>query len=58
MFMPTYTSGDSFFTEQSSNENEGNLDRIFCRIVFRFPAAALRSDYNGLDMYTVSFGYL
>ena len=54
MFMPPYTDQESFFTVQSSNENDGNLNRIFCRIVFRFPAAALRSDYNGLDMYTVN----
>ena len=31
------------------------LNRIFCRIVFRASASSLRSDFNGLDLYTVNF---
>lgn len=52
-YFPKYEGGE-FFTKKSKNENDGDLDRIFFRIVFRTPAAAPRSDYNGLDMYTVS----
>ena len=36
--------------------NDGNsvkLKKIFCRIVFRTPVTNLRSDINGLDLYTV-----
>jgi len=52
-YFPKYEGGE-FFTKKSKNENDGDLDRIFFRIVFRTPAAAPRSDYNGLDMYTSS----
>jgi hypothetical protein len=55
MYLPKYDGSSNFFVGKAKSENSGNLDRIFCRIVFRTPAAALRSDYNGLDMYTVSF---
>ncbi len=29
------------------------LTKIFSRITFRSPVANLRSDFNGLDLYTV-----
>ena len=55
MFLPKYEGSQSkFFTEKTTCENDGDLNRIVLRIVFRTPAAAMRSDYNGLDMYTVS----
>lgn len=38
----------------NENENQGNLNRIICKINFRSPAAALRSDMSSLDFYTVS----
>ena len=53
MYLPKYDGSSDFFTKKQKDENYGDLNRIFCRIVFRTPAAALRSDYNGLDMYTV-----
>lgn len=55
MFLPKYEGSQSkFFTEKTTCENDGDLNRIVLRIVFRTPAAAMRSDYNGLDMYTSS----
>lgn len=33
------------------NENKGKLNRIVCKVLFRSPAAAARSDINGLDIY-------
>lgn len=35
--------------------NSDKLRKIFCRIVFRTPVTSLRSDVNGLDLYTVGF---
>lgn len=55
MYIPKYDGDENnFFTKKSENENQGTLNRIILRIVFRTPAAAQRSDYNGLDMYTSS----
>lgn len=34
--------------------NSDKLRKIFCRIVFRTPVTSLRSDVNGLDLYTSS----
>ncbi len=60
MYLPKYESQkDNYFFAKNgqinSNENTGNLNRIFARIVFRTPVANLRSDFNGLDMYTVKY---
>ena len=38
-----------------TNEEDNKQKRIFCRILFRTPVSNLRSDINGLDLYTVSF---
>lgn len=39
---------------ENDEGNSANLKKIFCRIVFRTPVTNLRSDINGLDLYTVS----
>lgn len=55
MFLPKYeANNEEFFSKKNANENEGVLNRIVLRITFRTPAAAARSDINGLDMYTSS----
>ena len=55
MYLPEYSRNnvETLFDNQSNGEEEGYLKRIFCRIVFRTPVANLRSDINGLDLYTV-----
>ena len=40
---------------KTDETNSGKLKKIFCRIVFRTPVTNLRSDINGLDLYTVKF---
>jgi len=56
MYLPEYSRDnvETFFDNQQTGEDEGYLKRIFCRIVFRTPVANLRSDINGLDLYTSS----
>lgn len=65
MYLPQYDKSKIDLTKSeffSSNidlikDNEMDSDklkRIFCRIVFRTPVTSLRSDINGLDLYTVS----
>lgn len=58
MFYPEYRGGhDGFFPPKSvkrSNPGDKRLDFIYSRILFRAPVANMRSDYNGLDLYTVS----
>jgi len=38
---------------KNDDGNSGTLKKIFCRVVFRTPVTNLRSDINGLDLYTV-----
>ena len=56
MYLPEYSRDnvETLFDNQQTGEDEGYLKRIFCRIVFRTPVANLRSDINGLDLYTVN----
>ena len=46
-------SAGMFFPDYSSNKVK-KLERLFFRIVFRSPVTTLRSDINGLDIYTSS----
>jgi hypothetical protein len=46
-------SAGMYFPDYSSNTVK-KLDRLFFRIVFRSPVTTLRSDMNGLDIYTSS----
>ena len=34
--------------------SERTLNKLFFKILFRSPAVGVRSDFNGLDLYTVS----
>ena len=36
-------------------EKGDKLEHVYCRVVFRTPVTNLRSDMNGLDLYTVSY---
>ena len=49
MFLPEYKIEKTNFFHQIPNYN----DKI-CRILFRTPVTNLRSDINGLDLYTSS----
>ena len=42
-----------YFPDYTKTTNK-KLDRLFFRIVFRSPVTTLRSDINGLDLYTSS----
>lgn len=60
MFYPEYHGGDGFFPLKSKSSftrslpSEKKLDFIYSRLLFRAPVANMRSDYNGLDLYTSS----
>jgi hypothetical protein len=49
MFLPEYYTEKTKFFYQTPKSNN-----IICRIMFRTPVTNLRSDINGLDLYTSS----
>ncbi len=61
MYIPEYDKSkidlkkSNFFPSNTVNipETGDKLNKIFCRIVFRASVSSLRSDFNGLDLYTV-----
>ena len=46
-------SAGMYFPEYSINSSK-KLEKLFLRILFRSPVTTLRSDINGLDIYTSS----
>jgi galactose-1-phosphate uridylyltransferase len=62
MYLPETFSSSSSYSSSLFDLNpkfklvyNKKLDHILCRILYRSPVANLRSDINGLDLYTVSF---
>ena len=49
-----YSISAGMFFPDYSTSNVKKLDKLFFRIVFRSPVTTLRSDINGLDIYTSS----
>ena len=62
MYLPEFNARKatkkSFFSQNNDlNPADKKLNIIYSRILFRTPVANLRSDFNGLELYTVSFLY-
>jgi hypothetical protein len=51
--MDHYSFSAGMYMPEYGKSSERKLEKIFFKILFRSPATGVRSDFNGLDLFTV-----